>query len=377
MIQPGFLAYLDREDNPKEMINAFIADRIEAGTIKDRRDVIDSLKEIGEVTRAGKNYISVKPTSASKAIRLKGAIYEQEFNVESYIEDRRSEKEANENDSGHRAERAKEAAKLFGDEYKKRSGYNRQRYPTVEREDQKSVDDELVASSSSISNYLDRSLGDNAISIERDQKQHGRDSETESSAGDLSRQKKEFTDSRMPGNDRPVLESKADQGFMHKDDGRSGSGRLSSDRLLELEKGEERNERIRELVPKLDQQINQKARRADSAIVEIKSGINQSESAISEFIQRANEFARQQLQAVREYHKYVTEIVSRREREDQNDNAEQQQRSRSVDDASQQVERSSEAVERLERVRVESESSMINSAPTPTPRRSRSRDYEL
>ena len=39
------------------------------------------LSELGEITRRGSSYISVKPHWAARAIRLKGAIYDAEFGV--------------------------------------------------------------------------------------------------------------------------------------------------------------------------------------------------------------------------------------------------------------------------------------------------------
>jgi len=74
----------------REVIGVYIEQRIQFGEIKNRHDVINALNdaEIGEITRISDNFISVKPLGSEKAIRLKGAFYESEFSVESYIENR-------------------------------------------------------------------------------------------------------------------------------------------------------------------------------------------------------------------------------------------------------------------------------------------------
>ena len=50
---------------------------IENNEINNRQDIIDLLKEQGEVTRVGENYISFKPEGEQKSIRLKGSIFEE------------------------------------------------------------------------------------------------------------------------------------------------------------------------------------------------------------------------------------------------------------------------------------------------------------
>ena len=55
--------------------------QIAAGLITNRGDVIRALKEYGEITRAGKDYISLKPEGEDKAIRLRGSIYDEHFNT--------------------------------------------------------------------------------------------------------------------------------------------------------------------------------------------------------------------------------------------------------------------------------------------------------
>jgi hypothetical protein len=53
--------------------------RIELGIVTDRTTLIKSLEEVGEVTRQGSDYVSVKPFGFNKAVRLKGLIYGEVF----------------------------------------------------------------------------------------------------------------------------------------------------------------------------------------------------------------------------------------------------------------------------------------------------------
>lgn len=71
---------IDRK-NGKEQINAWLMQRIEAGLIKSRQDVLNSLREIGEINRQGKDYVSIKLPDFDKPLRLKGVIYEQQFDA--------------------------------------------------------------------------------------------------------------------------------------------------------------------------------------------------------------------------------------------------------------------------------------------------------
>ena len=63
----------------RDMITEHIAGHIGAGLVRNREDVAAALAEIGEITRQGENYISVRPDGAARAVRLKGAFYERDF----------------------------------------------------------------------------------------------------------------------------------------------------------------------------------------------------------------------------------------------------------------------------------------------------------
>lgn len=70
------------KENAKDAITAYLIERVSSGEIAASREGIKSaLQELGEITREGKDYISIKIDGADKAIRLKGAIYERDFKL--------------------------------------------------------------------------------------------------------------------------------------------------------------------------------------------------------------------------------------------------------------------------------------------------------
>ena len=86
----------------REIVGSYIEQRVEHGFIRDRKDVLDAVSELGTVTRTSDQFISLKIDGADKAIRLKGAFYESEFSIESYFENRTREADDVSTPSGHR-----------------------------------------------------------------------------------------------------------------------------------------------------------------------------------------------------------------------------------------------------------------------------------
>lgn len=158
--QDGHLTKLDESKNPKKQITDFLINRIEEGKINNRDDIKASLAEIGEITREGDNYISVKPDGFDRALRMKGAIYERQFSRKSVIEA--------ESQSGSRSirggnldpERAREANQRLQGSIEKRAKYNAERYPHTA---EKQLDKTLSDRSNDLAGYLDRQLGRDAI----------------------------------------------------------------------------------------------------------------------------------------------------------------------------------------------------------------------
>ena len=111
-----------------DLTNWLVA-RIEAGMIANRDDIVASLSEVGEITRQGKDYISVKPEGFEKAIRLKGVIYAADFKRERFEEVITAENTAR--PTGAAAvdlQLAREATERLAKHVQKRAEYNAKRY---------------------------------------------------------------------------------------------------------------------------------------------------------------------------------------------------------------------------------------------------------
>jgi len=119
--------------NVAEHITSGLLAITQAGEISNRDDIIKSLEDNGfTVARKTKNSISIAVPGHAKNIRLKGAIYEQDFRPSQSL---RAEIEANilkyRQERKHRTEQAR---KLYQEKVSAKSEYNRQRYPrTSER----------------------------------------------------------------------------------------------------------------------------------------------------------------------------------------------------------------------------------------------------
>jgi hypothetical protein len=142
--QPQHSAYKDAatvraglqvEPDPKALIAAYLVQRVNAGQINDRAGVIASLAELGDITRQGKDYISIKPEGFDKAIRLKGALYDKEFNAGAWAEAAREDQQRHaaahttrEPITAEHRERAATAREKLECAIEQRTAYNQQRY---------------------------------------------------------------------------------------------------------------------------------------------------------------------------------------------------------------------------------------------------------
>jgi hypothetical protein len=150
--EPQYTAYqdaadlragLDIQSDPrrlKYLITQFIEQRFEAGYLHNRADVLEALAELGDITRQGKDYISIRLTNAEKAIRLKGLFYEEQFDsgIGAKIEGQGGPRQANAGRNSSISEdelsdRARANRRLIEQNIEKRSRYNRQRYGTPEQ----------------------------------------------------------------------------------------------------------------------------------------------------------------------------------------------------------------------------------------------------
>ena len=90
--QPGHRAYIEAanlraglevEADPRELIRDYLVQRVEHGVVRSRADVVSTLEGAGlEVPRQGKDYVTARDPASGKRWRLKGALYEHDFNPE-------------------------------------------------------------------------------------------------------------------------------------------------------------------------------------------------------------------------------------------------------------------------------------------------------
>lgn len=118
----------------REIVGSYIEQRVEHGFIRNRKDVLDAVSELGTVTRTSDKFISLKIDGADKAIRLKGAFYESEFSIESYFENRTREADDVSTPGRHRVISAEHKQLAFENSERvqglsaRRSKYNADRY---------------------------------------------------------------------------------------------------------------------------------------------------------------------------------------------------------------------------------------------------------
>lgn len=72
----------------REMLNSFFTQAVIDGAIESREELIFLAKRSGfEITRTGKDYVSMRTPGAEKAIRLKGEIYNEKFTSRTKLTD--------------------------------------------------------------------------------------------------------------------------------------------------------------------------------------------------------------------------------------------------------------------------------------------------
>ncbi|MEF9334704.1 relaxase/mobilization nuclease domain-containing protein, partial [Escherichia coli] len=89
---------LRRGEKPQEdvrlLIDAVLSQRAAQGLIRSRSDVIEQVSDLGmQVTREGKNYITVSDPQSGQRWRMKGGLYEREFDAAGAIEAAASRRE--------------------------------------------------------------------------------------------------------------------------------------------------------------------------------------------------------------------------------------------------------------------------------------------
>ena len=186
-VQPGYRAYIEAaqlraglaaEQDPRRFITDYLKQHIETGVVADRAGVVSALREAGlEVPRQGKDYITAADPEGGGKWRLKGAIYEQDFQRGRLDGSVATEDRAGPaTDRGTDSERAEEARRQLEAERARRVVYHRARYqgahPVDERGAVGSVAEKRGGRGVSLSRHLRRELGPDAVAVEQYRKPH-------------------------------------------------------------------------------------------------------------------------------------------------------------------------------------------------------------
>ena len=78
---------LEPSDNMRELVDSILTHRAELGLIRSRSDLLEQIKDLPvNVTREGKDYITVHDPESGKRWRLKGPLYARDYEPSSTIE---------------------------------------------------------------------------------------------------------------------------------------------------------------------------------------------------------------------------------------------------------------------------------------------------
>lgn len=257
-----------------ERINTAIEKSVLEGVVNNRGDVVGFLEESGlEVLRnRSKGYIMIKDPNGIKNIRLKGAIYEQNFrNNEAY---RRELSERIVEYKGEDKERYRRNIERLQSEYERRRAYHQKRYRFIERSDTRGLGERREATEETIlkSESIEFVGGD-----EKAREQYGEDNELSSI--------EEFRDSEVQKRKRGLFSNSEEEGKNIRNPRRT----VSNESLLRIRGSyaKEFGEQARKLLERFRGFIRG-FREINKEVSGIKSSIEQRESEISGVVGEIN-----------------------------------------------------------------------------------------
>ncbi len=178
---PGHRAYIEAtrlraglrlESSPRDLIRDYLLQRVEHGTVRNRHEVVDALREAGlEVPRQGMDYITALDPETGDRWRLKGELYGVGFQRERF--DRPAAEAAGERTQGDRGvdrERARTARRELAARREERAAFHRARYGGGDRADARVAGKGLATAPDRrpepLARFLRRKLGDDAVVVE-------------------------------------------------------------------------------------------------------------------------------------------------------------------------------------------------------------------
>ena len=136
-VQPGHEAHRshpDRHPKTRAEITAHIEALAADGLVTNAKEVRQELADIGEITRASKDYVSVRPDGEDKPIRLRGELYRDNWTIDQTLEReaRRAQSAAAGRDGQRDPDAAERARKRLEAATGRREAYHRDRYQRPE-----------------------------------------------------------------------------------------------------------------------------------------------------------------------------------------------------------------------------------------------------
>lgn len=154
-------------DNMRELIDGVLSQRAVQGLIRSREDVLEHVKDLGlDVTRAGKDYITVSEPQSGQRWRLKGELYARDYEPSRSIE--KSDAARERDYSRPDPEAAQRYAKRVERHTAARAEYHQSRYPKPEPKHRlEHVQEPVLVADlgrpQSLSRHLRRELGNDAL----------------------------------------------------------------------------------------------------------------------------------------------------------------------------------------------------------------------
>ena len=179
--QPGHRAYieaatlrtgLEHEADPRELIRDYLTQRVEYGAVQSRADVVTALEEARlEVPRQGKSYLTVRNPDNGKRWRLKGALYEHDFEPERLdLATPAPARDRADGDRGDGRTRAEGAWRELEKRREQRAAYHRSRYGGGDRTGSRDAPAGVALAAGGrpepLSRHLRRELGGDALTVD-------------------------------------------------------------------------------------------------------------------------------------------------------------------------------------------------------------------
>jgi len=163
----------DVEQDPREKIGKHLLELVAAGKVKDRAGVVAALRECGyEVPRQGQHYVTVRNPETGERWRLKGALYERDFERKRFMREapERSADRERADGGDDASSAAAKAWKAVEEKRSRRAEYHREHYGRGNRTSGDRVQDESGSAAApaaehdaSLAAHLQRELGEDVV----------------------------------------------------------------------------------------------------------------------------------------------------------------------------------------------------------------------